>query len=432
MPAETSVASLFPDRGTTLPRSHREETPDADPGSCAGVDGCQPEGRLGEILAAAALAGQLAGRLLAAPRADRLGMIATDAAYRQSNVARLLGFLAEERLDAPPPEAEEYAELALAVSIALPRAPAENWQLRGLCRFLLGKAQLRAGRLSAAEASFAAIGTDPFGEGGARERALARVGLAQLRWQQRRLTEAWALVTAAGRHFTDLHDGPAVGACRSLAGLLLLASDEPMLARLELRAAHRVLGRLQTPSLSVLVCLGLAHCEAVLAGPAAEDFLAIAGEAARACRAAAPELGTWWHAVLGLGGDATEEELEAARREALARGEAAAAARLTLHQALRRIAAGDGGRVACAAAPLAALGPQAETWTQEIAALVPLAAARPEHYLRAARELGLRLAIPAIAGLGAQGLPWLVCHLADRLLLQRPEGDDPIGDPPGF
>jgi len=426
------MASHRPDRGTTLPPRHREDTPEAQPTAGAGVGSYLPAGRLGELLAAAAVAGQLAGRLLAAPRAERLGMIATDAAYRQANLARLLGFWAAERLDAPPPEAEEVAELALAVALALPRAPVENRRLRGLGHWLVGKAELRAGRLAAAEASFAAIGTDPFGEGGARERALASVGMAQLRWQQRRLTEAWALATAAGRHFTDLHDGPAVGACRSLAGFLLLASDEPMLARLELRAAHRMLGRLQAPSLSVLVCLGLAHCDAVLAGPAAEDFLAIAEEAARACGAAMPELGRWWDAVLGVGLDATEARLEAARSSALARGQAAAAARLTLHQALRSIAAGEGKRVACAAAPLAALGPQAESWRQEITALVPLAATRAEHYVRAARELGLRLALPAIPRLGAQGLPWPVCDLADRLLLQRPEGEDSLGARPGL
>lgn len=408
----------------------QEETRGAEAAACVGA-GYLPEGRLGQLLTTAAAARQLAERLLGAPRAERLGMIATDAAYRQASLARLLGFCAERRLDAPPPAAEEYAELALAVSIALPRAPVENWQLRGMCHWLVGKAQLRAGRLAAAEANFAAIGIDHCGEGGARERALAGVGMAQLRWQQRRLPEAWALASAAGRYFTDLHDGPAAGACRSLAGFLLLASDEPMLARLELRAAHRMIGRLQAPSLSVLVCLGLAHCDAVLGGPAAEDFLVIAGEAARACGAGAPELGRWWSAVLGLGGDATEAAREAARRDALDRGEAAAAARLTLDQALRWIGAGDGERVACAVAPLAALGPQGESWSQEIAALVPLAAARPEDFLPAARDLGLRLAVPAIARLGAQGLPWTVSDLADRLLLQRLEVADPIEAVPG-
>ncbi|HXO40818.1 MAG TPA: hypothetical protein VN999_05155, partial [Thermoanaerobaculia bacterium] len=205
----------------------------------------------------------------------------------------------------------------------------------------------------------------------------------------------------------------------------------PMMARLELRAAQRWLGRLQAPSLSVLVCLGLAHCDAVLAGPAAEDFLEIAAEAARACRAPAPELGAWWNAVVGLSADATEAHLEAARRDALDRGELAAAARLSLDQALRWIAAGDGKRVACAAAPLAALGPRGERWSREIAALGPLAAARPEDFLPAARELGLRLAVPAIARLGAQGLPWPLSDLADRLLLQRLEVADAIEAVPG-
>jgi hypothetical protein len=43
-----------------------------------------------------------------------------------------------------------------------------------------------------------------------------------------------------------------------------------------------------------------------------------------------------------------------------------------------------------------------------------------------------RLAVPATAGLGAQGLPWPVCDLADPLLFRRPEGDDPIEAPAGL
>ncbi|HEY6324615.1 MAG TPA: hypothetical protein VJA16_23975, partial [Thermoanaerobaculia bacterium] len=348
--------------------------------------------------------------------------------YRQADVARLLALCAERRLDAPPPEAEEVAELALAVSMALPRAPLESWQLRGLCHWMMGKARLRAGRLTAAEASFAAIGADRDGPGNAGNRALADAGMGQLRWQQRRLPEAWVLLSAAARAAADVNDEPAVGACLSLAGFVLLASGEPMMARLELRAAHRWLGRLQAPSLSVLVCLGLAHCDAVLAGPAAEDFLRIASDAARACRAPAPRLGSWWSAVLGFGGDPTDAHLEAARRDALDRGQVEAAARLTLDQVLRWIAAGDGKHVACAVAALAALGPRGERWGQEIAAI---AAARPEAFLPAARDLGLRLAIPAVAQLAAQGLPWPVSDLADRLLLERLEVADPSEDVQG-
>jgi hypothetical protein len=427
-PLDTSTDSHFPERfGATSPRSDCQETPETlTPSAAAPLR----QGAQGELLAAGAIARRLAGRLLAAPRAERLGMVATDGAYRQVEIARLLALSAAGRLDAPP-EAEEVAELALAVAIALAPAPAENGRLRGLCRWLLGKAQLRAGRHVAAEASFAAIGADGDGEVGASERALADVGMAQLRWQQRRLPEAWVLLSAAARGFAEVHDAPAAGACRSLAGFLLLASDEPMMARLELRAAHRELGRVEAPSLSVLVCLGLAHCDALLAGPAAEDFLLIAAEAARACKAPAPALGAWWSAVLGLEGEATEGQLEAARRDALDRGEAAAAAQLTLEQALRRIAAGDGASAACLSEPLAMLGPEGEIWSQEIAALAPVAGARPEDSLRAAQELALRLAVPAIPRLGAEGLPWPVCDLADRLFLLRFEVGVPIGAAPG-
>ncbi len=415
-----------------MPRTNLNDTPSAAASDAAAAARYLPERPLAEPLTAPPVAGPLVGRLLRAPRAERLGIIATDPAYRQAGLARLLALLAEARLDSPLSEAQEYAELALAVSIAAPAGSVESRRLRGHCHWLVGKAELRAGRLAAAEASFAAIATDLGGAGSAAERALAAVGIAQLRWHQRRLPEAWALLSTAARAFADSGHALPAGACLGLAGFLLLASDEPMLARLDLRAAHQLLGRLHAPALGVLICLGLAHCDAVLGGTAAADFLVIAGEAARACGRPAPELGRWWQAVLGLRRDAADPEREAARGDALARRDAAAAARLTLDQAMRRIAAGEGGSVACLAAPLAALGPEGDGWKQEIAALVPLAVARPETYLRAARGLALRLAVPAIAGLGAQGLPWPVCDLADRLLLRRPEGNDPSRALPGL
>jgi len=421
--SHASAASRFDDhRRTAIPRNDRHDL-DAEPTPCIS----RREGPHGELLAA----GAVVTRLLAASRGERLGMIAAEAAYSHAPLARLLALRAAGRLDAPPPEAEDCAELALAVAIALPRAPLENRHLRCLCHWLLGKAQLRAGRLAAAEASFAAIGADREGAGSVGERALGDAGMGQLRWQQRRLPEAWVLLSAAARAFADVNDEAAAGACLSLAGFVLLASDELMMARLALRAAHRCLGRLQAPSLSVLVCLGLAHCDAVLAGPAAEDFFQIASEAARASKARTPRLGNWWSAVLGLGGEVTDGQLEAARKDALDRGEAAAAARLTLEQALRRIAAGEGASAACLSAPLAMLGPEGKSWSQEITALAPIAGARPEDSLCAAQELGLRLAIPAVPRLGAEGLPWPVCALADRLLLQRIEVGMPIEAVPG-
>ncbi len=397
--------------------------------TCAAPPADPPAARTGdtELLAAADRAGRLARRLLAAPRAERLGMIAIDAAYRQPELARLLALGAEERLDAAPPAAEEHAELALAVSLALaarPSAADQDRRLRGFCRWLLAKAQLRADRLEAAEASFAVIRRDLEGVAAAGERALAAAGLAQLRWQQRRAPEAWPLFTAAAHAPRDSGDAAAVGGCRSLSGFLLLAAGEPMLARIELRAAHTALGRSSAPSLAVLVCLAVAHCEAALGGTAAPDFLDLARDAASSLPPE-PTLGAWWTAVLGR--DLSETELLASWRQAVACGDHGAAARAALEQAVRSISRHEGCSVGALAAPLAALGAEAAIWSKEIAALVPLAAARPEAYPRAARELALRLAARTIVGLGAQELPWRLCDLVDRLLLQRREGEQPIG-----
>ena len=399
-------------------------------GTCAAAAASYlPQGRATELLRVAGRAAELAQHLLAAPRAERLGMIAADAAYRRPELVLLLTLGAEERLDAPPPAAEEHAELALAVSLATAKpspSAAEPRRLRGFCRWLLAKAQLRAGRLEDAEASLAAVDKDLAGGADAPVRALAAAGLAQLRWQQGRAPEAWAHFTAAARAFAEVGDAPAVGACRGLCGFLLLAAGEPMLARIELRAAHQALGRSSAPSLAVLVCLGVARCEAALGGTAAPDFLAFAREAA-SCLPPAPALGAWWNALLGLGRDPSDAELLASRRQALAGGDHAAAAKATLELAVRRFGDQMGSAIAGLVAPLAACGGDAAIWSEEIAALVPLVAARPEAYPGTVRELALRLAALTVARLGAHGLPWCVCDLADRLLLQRREDEQPIG-----
>jgi hypothetical protein len=404
-------------------RSRRVSGPPRPAARTVAAAGYPREGPVGEMLAAAADAGRLAGWLLAASRAERLGMVASDAAFQQATLARLLALGAEERLDEPPPAAEEYAELALAVATVLVPATAEDLRLRLLCSWLLAKAQLRAGRLEAAEANLASIG-DSAGIG---DRALAAAGVAQLRWYEGRELEALGLLHAAARAFAELNDAPAVGACRSLSGLLLLGSGEPMCARLELRGAHRVLGRSCAPSLAVLVCLGLACCDAVLGGAAAVDFFAVARDAARASRRPALGFGSWWEAVLGLGREPTDARLEAACREALANGEVIRAACATLERAVRRIADDDGESAARLVAPLAALGEAGEMWCGEIAALAPLAARRPLAIVGASQEVALRLAAQALPRLATERLPWGVCDLADRLLRQRLEGEHPLG-----
>jgi hypothetical protein len=277
-------------------------------------------GRLDELLAEAAHNGRLAAILLAAPASERLAMIAQDARYRSPSLARLLALGGEERLDAAPAETEEYAGLALAVSLALPRKATAARRLRASCAWLLGTAQLRTGKLDAAETSFISIYRHG-GVDGAEERALAGAGLAQVRWQQRRPADAWALLAVASSVFADRQDAAAVCACRSLCGFLLLSNGERELARLELRAARQLLECSRAPSLDVLLCLALAHCEVARGGPAAPDFLMLARDASRSCMAPAVlALGAWWEAVIGLGADADEAQVDEARQRALAAG----------------------------------------------------------------------------------------------------------------
>jgi hypothetical protein len=424
---------------------------DAAPDSEAPAYGL-PAGRIADLLAAATVAGHLAGRLFAAPRPDRLGMIAADPAFRRDSLALLLALAAEERLEAPPPAAEEYAELALAVALALPPGGAANARgLESLASWLLGKAQLRAGNLGAAEWSLRRAARRAAAGASLRKQALAVAGLAQLRWQQRLPEQALALFATAGRLYTDLGDLAGVAACRGLSGFLLLGAGDPQRARLELRAAHHVLGRSLAPSLAVLVCLALADGETAAGATAGPDLLALADEAARACMAPVLGLGRWWGAVL-VRGAAAKHPPEAAgeppRRRALTAADPAdpadpadlrdpadpaQAARLTLDQAMAAIAAGASASVAGLTAQLAAAGsPEAARWAAEIAALAGLAAAQPDAYPPAARQLALRLAAAGIASLGARGLPWGLCDLADRLLRHVGENDHAIGAAQGL
>src|SRR6202007_505494 len=121
-------------------------------------------------------------------------------------LARLLALAAEERIAGPPRVAMEFAELGLAVALPLRRPPPDDRHLRAFCGCLLGKAQLRAGWFAAAESSFAAMPRHVRGVAGEFERALAAAGLAQLRWRQQRVTDAWALFVEAARGFADLSE----------------------------------------------------------------------------------------------------------------------------------------------------------------------------------------------------------------------------------
>jgi hypothetical protein len=392
-----------------------------------------------ELVAAAATAGRLVERLLAVPRTERLGLLSLDLAYSRHDVARLLALLAEDLLAAPPPAAEERAELALAVALGLPPLPpdgaAGSAGLLPWTAWLLGKAQLRAGHLAAAERSLQRSAGHAAACDDRRHLALVAVALGQLRWQERLPQEALSLFASAGLRFAELGAAPAVSACRAMSGFLLLAEGDLMLARDELRAAYRVLAPRLAPSLAVLLCLANAACETALAGTAAPDFLELARQSA--ARTPTPALGGcgWWDAVLrptGLGPDRTDAAVDAARRRALAASAFGDAARLTFDQALRHIARDQS--VAARLAPLLTdLGVDRRArrafgeLREEIATLAAIAAAQPADAPRAARELALRLAARDVAALGVGGLPWGLCDLADRLLLQRREGDDPLG-----
>ncbi len=218
--------------------------------------------RLAEALADHALA----DRLLALPRAQRLADPERNPGTRRLSLARLLLLRAEAALEDDPAASEAAAELAAAIAAHLHRDPAGQVARAGaMAAWLLGKALLRAAEppapVTAAAEAFASIAAHlPSGEP-SRERALAAVGLAQLRWRQGLLPDAGAQLAQAAHLFARIEAPQQVAACQVQHGLLLLGAGDRLLARLELAKAQRLLDPWLAPTLATLTALGLAACE---------------------------------------------------------------------------------------------------------------------------------------------------------------------------
>ena len=166
-------------------------------------------------------------------------------------------------------------------------------------------------------------------------RALLLGGVAQLRWSERRLDEAAALFSQAARICGELGATQGQAAYRAQAGFVLAEIDDPRRARDELRLAHAQIDAQLAPALAARIALVLSWCSLATGRAAA------AGESlatARALYQQAPSAGeellrAWWEArIADLEGRAAEADaaLDGVRRELLAAGSVAEAARCTL------------------------------------------------------------------------------------------------------
>jgi hypothetical protein len=376
------------------------------------------------LLSAAETDARLAARLLAMPACERQAAALHEPRYRRASLGRLLALRAESELFDPAADPRPAAELAAAVASVLPRdAAGETRRAAALAYWLCGKALLKAQQLRPADESFRCMFACIPSSGASEERALATLGRAQVAADTGAVDAAIGQLLLAAYWFSQLGAVHSVAACLAELGLLLLESGDLINARLPLSTAVRLLDAGAAPSLAARLRLALAEVATVLDGPAA------AAEELRRARALydlAPDGASgpealerrWREARIAAAvGDAAGAAtlFDDVRRELLARGSAAEAARCTFDRLLlcidaRSLADVDDLTGALARAfPGAAAADQAEAvdppcWDlrRRLRHLAPLDPLRPP-LLRPARLL------------------------SDRLLRRRGELEDPIG-----
>ena len=395
---------------------------------------------LARWLATAELDRELAAKLLAMPPLERIAAAGAEPRFWRPSLVRLLVLGVEAALEDPAEDPRPAAELAAALASAVPtdaegnadRAAAWAWWLQG-------KALLRAGQWRLAKSTFESMSVFvPLAPWPSEEAALAAAGLGQALEDAGRVDAAEGQLLYAAYLYGKLDADRACAGCYTQAGFVRYEHGERAWAAPALRLAIAQLDDPAcAPSLAARVWLALAEIAA------AGGDAAAAGEhmeRARALyplvRAAGEELDRAWRLarIARAAGDPGRADglLDPVRRQLLARGSLDEAARATFEQTLLRIAAG---RLDAAGEPGRALAhafPGAAALAAEIAALPRLAPRSPEALAGATRELGRRLRQepPLLPG----RLPLLrpTRQLADRLLRQRGELEDPIGcAPPG-
>lgn len=208
---------------------------------------------------------QLLGRLMDAPKEQRMALAATDD-FRN---LRLVDLLLEESRDVQPDQpalSEELARLAFQIAAQRhePAHARQQDEARATACVLIGTAKRMAGDLRGAEKAFGRAATYLTGPPDTLERGYYGQQLAALRREQGRDDEATSLLWRAALIYNEGADVLEEGACLAELGLLFVADDQVARAILPLTRAGEVLDLHPDPSLTVLARLGLAVCHARL------------------------------------------------------------------------------------------------------------------------------------------------------------------------
>jgi hypothetical protein len=392
------------------------------------------------LLATAERDHELAAELLGMAPLERITVAGAEPRFWRPSLVRLLVLRVEAALEDPAEDPRPAAELAAALAAAVPSdAEGKADQAAAWAWWLQGKALLRAGQWRLAKSTFesmsAFIALRPWPS---EEAALAAAGLGQAWEDAGEVDAAEGQLLYAAYLYGKLDADRPRASCSAQAGFVRYEHGPREQAAPALRMAIDLLDDPAfAPSLAARVWLALAEIAA------AGGDAAAAGECMERARALVPlvratgeEFDRAWRLarIARAAGDPGRADalLDPVRRELLARGSLDEAVRATLEQTLSRIeagcldAAGEPGRA------LAHAFPGAAGVAAEIAALPRLAARSPEALGGATRKLRRRLRQepPLLPG----RLPLLrpTRLLADRLLRQRGELEDPIGcAPPG-
>jgi hypothetical protein len=390
-----------------------------------------------QLLAAAMEDRALMTELMAMPALERLAAAGAERRFHRQSLVRLLALAAEAGLDDPAGDPRPVAELGAAIAAALPRdVQGKARQAAAWAWWLFGKALLRESQLRLARGAFEAMQAFiPRHLEPSEEAALSAIGLAQVWEDSGEVVAAEAQFLLAAYVYSQLDSDTGSAGCFAQLGLLLHESGRIEYAVPPLRTALELLDPEFAPSLAARLWLALAEIETTLDdGGAAAESLHQARALYRLAPSAAEDVDrTWREARIALAAGAAaraEALLDRVRRELLARGSVAEAARCTYEQLLvqvetRRFAAAGELTAALGGAFPGAAGEAIEWMT----ALARLAAADPagQGFYEWSLDLRQHLRRPLRGSPERPPLLRSTRALADRLLRHRGEREDPLG-----
>jgi hypothetical protein len=392
---------------------------------------------MGDLLAKAQQAAELARELMAMQRVERLQAARQETRFHRAALLTLLNLEAESALLQPRGRevGEQEAEAATVLAACLPRdARGRVGRAGALAHWLLGKARLHRGDLAGAARSFTEIVAFlDDSQKPSEEKALAAAGWAQVEQEVGAWDEAVAHFQQAA--FAFAHAGAALptAACLAEIGFILLTTHDLLLARRNLQRAWKLLDPALAPTMAARVALGCAEVEALLAGDDESLWLERAHRLYPLPAQPFEELDRAWTEgrIATAAGRYGEGELllQGVRLRLLAQGSLSEAVLISCDHLTMRLEAAQPLQVDALADALDKAFPHYDgaTWGCALLDLAETAAARGrDAYYSAVQLLVERLSALAPVPGRPDLLPSLRA-LTDRLLRHRGEFEDPIG-----